>query len=181
MAASMIALHAGPSAAFQPPDQWTIEVIEVGDNEWQYNIDPAGVTAFRGRIEFDTNRLGDDPQFQFNGSFVSADFDNLGGGFVEVFASVEEVFDPELAVSGDIFSVSFNALDDDAAAPFVRWFGEGDLLHFTWAFDEDLQPLVFDDWNVSVPEPGSMTTLAIGLVSLVVSRGRRRSRLGRVQ
>ena len=115
-AAMAAALMASSAAAFEPPDQWNI-VVEPPPPTWRYNIDPEGVTAFQGILEYDPERLEGNPQFDPHPNFTSTDVSDLGGGLLEITGFVEDEDNPELAVSGTVFSVTFIPLDTPRGLP----------------------------------------------------------------
>jgi len=153
--------------AFLPPDRWQINAMKV-NNKWTYTVDPPGLTLFDGDFNFDGGRLNNPTVLGLNGFNTNA---FLVGGVLSINGTTTNPKNPNEAVFGDIFDVTFDALDLNPTPPTVNWSGS-----IASGFDESGQSVDFDAWNVSfpVPEPGSLMLALCGAAGLLAVRPRRR-------
>ncbi len=165
-ALSALLMFCHESQAFVPPNTWKISVTKV-NNQWTYIVDPEGITKFQGEFYFDGSRLNPLSDQPVGLQGINIRQSDLGNGVYR--ALLGETHDPSLpstAVSGDIFQITFDALDDRIEPPQVRWTGTA-----ASGFNASDQPVVFPSWDVTfpVPEPGSLLLILCGTTGFLVT------------
>lgn len=159
------------SQAFIPPNTWEITVTKV-NNQWTYIVDPAGITQFEGDFYFDSSRLSplSTQPVGLQGINIR-DFYLDNSMYRNLLGETDDPNSASTAVSGDIFQITFDALDDIQTPPSVRWSGT-----FAKGFDDSDRPVTFTPWDVSfpVPEPGSLLLILCGSAGFLVLRRRDR-------
>ncbi len=165
---------------------WTITAVQLTNPaRWEYFIDPTGLIQFRGDVDYDDSRLEllnlelYNTVALLNGYTPITDGPQLGhtsgaGTGVSTIHNISGQHSAPPSTPIDIYSLTFRDLSPaDPSIPRIKFYdgdGAGTNGFVRTSSSTGQEFFDFDFTGASIPEPGTITLLCLGLFGLLFRR-----------